>query len=124
MNRGQFLAGVSAQVLAQAVTGWSLLAHLADWQNASVWVAAPLVAALVVPFRHDGTLDERAVGNFGSAIAVSGILWWEVMLGSVDGILGGGGTSLGPVALLLLVSTVLFSLAGGMFWVLRSNEER
>ena len=123
MARGRLFAGVSAQVLAQAVTGWSLVAHLTDWQQASVWVAAPLVAALVVPFRHDGSLGDRALGNFGAAIVVSGVLWWEVLVGGVDGIVGGG-PWLGPLTLLLLASTVLFAFAGGMFWVLREEARR
>ncbi len=117
--RGKVMAGAVAQMLAQATAIWSLVIHFLDWQNASVWVAAPLAAAIVVPFRHDGSLKDRATSNFGAALIVAGLMWWEVALGGLDGLLGGGGFSLGVVAMLLLASTVLFALAGAMFWILR-----
>lgn len=119
--RGKVMAGATAQMLAQATAIWSLVIHFLDWQNASVWVAAPLVAAIVVPFRHDGSLKDRATSNFGAALIVAGLMWWEVALGGLDGLLGGTGFSLGVVAMLLLASTVLFALAGAMFWILRSE---
>lgn len=123
MSRGSPMAAALAQILAQTLTSWALLAHMAGWPDVSVWVAAPLLAAIVVPFRHDGTARHRAMGNLGAAVVASGILWWEILLEGLDGLLGGAGPTLGPVALLLLVATVLFALAGGLFW-LRREEER
>jgi hypothetical protein len=118
------MGGLLAQLLGQALASWTLVAHVADWQNASIWVAAPLLAAIVVPFRHDGTLHDRAKGNFGASLVVAGVLWWEVAIGGFDGILGGGGFSVGPIMLLMLTATVLFAVAGAFFWVLREGGSR
>lgn len=120
-TRAKVMAGASAQVLAQATASWSLVIHFLDWQNASVWIAAPLVAAIVVPFRHDGSLRDRATSNFGAALVVAGLMWWEVLFGGLDGLIGGGGFNLGVVAMLLIVSTVMFATAGAMFWLLRQE---
>ena len=118
------IAGPLAQILAQTLTSWALLAHVVAWPRISVWVVVPLVAALVVPFRHAGTFRDRARANFAAAVVASGILWWELLLGGLDGLLGGGGPALGPVALLLLAATVLFTLAGGLFWLRRGEDAR
>lgn len=115
--------GALAQILAQTLTSWALLAHVVAWPDVSIWVAVPLVAAIVVPFRHDGTPRDRALANFAAAVVASGILWWELLLGGLDGLLGGTGPTFGPVALLLLVSTVLFAVAGGLFWIRRREGE-
>jgi len=117
------MAGALAQVLAQAISGWALVAHMAGWPDVSIWVITPLAAALLVPFRHDGSWRSRAMGNFGSAAVVGGLLWWEILVGGLEGILGGTGFTIGPVALLMLVSTVLFSLAGAMFWLMRERDD-
>lgn len=123
-NRGRVITGVTSQVMAQAVTGWALLAHLAHWPDVSIWLLAPLGAAALVPFRHDGTFRDRATGNFGAALVVGGMFWWEATLGGLEGIVGGSGFTIGLVGLLMLVSTVLFALAGAMFWVLRPESDR
>lgn len=116
------LAGALAQVLAQATSAWALVAHVAGWPDVSIWVVTPLAAALLVPFRHDGSWRSRAMGNFGSAAVVGGLLWWEILVGGLEGIVDGTGFTIGPVALLMLVSTILFSLAGAMFWLLRERD--
>ena len=85
-----------------------------------MWVIAPLVAAIAVPFRHDGSLKDRATGNFGAAIVVAGLLLWEVALGGLKD----GGLGFGLVATLMLVSTVLFCIAGAFFWILREGDRR
>ena len=122
-TRSQITAGISAQIFGQILTGCALLAHLLDWQNVSVWVVAPLAAAALVPFRHDGSLRDRAVGNFGSASVVSGIFAWEFMIGGVDGILGGGlGALNGPFTLTTLAAAVLYAGAGAAFWLLREGR--
>lgn len=112
-----------SQILAQTVASWALLAHVVDWSRVSIFVAVPLLAAIVVPFRHDGSARDRALGNFAAAVVVSGILWWEILLDALDGLIGDGAVSLGPTSLLLLVATVLFTLAGGLFWVRRGDSE-
>lgn len=116
VSNGRLMGAIAAQILGQAVAAWGLIAHVVDWQNMSVWVITPLVAAIAAPFRHDGSLRDRATGNFGAATVVVGLLVWEIALGGVS---DGG---LGLVATLMLVATVLFSIAGAFFWVLR--EER
>jgi len=115
------MAAAAAQILGQALTSWGVLVHVAGWPDVSVWVIAPLVAAILVPFRHDGSLRDRATSNFGAAIVVAGIMWWELIEGGLDGILGGAGFTIGPVAMLLLTATVLFTIAGAVFWVLREE---
>lgn len=114
------MGAIGAQILGQAVASWGLLAHVVDWPNASVWVVAPLVAAIAVPFRHDGSLQDRARGNFGAAIVIAGLLMWEVAFGAIQG----GGLGFGAVATLMLVSTVLFSIAGAFFWIMREGAHR
>jgi hypothetical protein len=121
-TRGRVVAGLLAQILGQAVASWGLMAHLAGWPDVSIWMVAPVGAAILVPFRHDGTPKQRAIGNFGSAAVVSGMLWWEVLIGGFEGILGGGGITVGPVAMFMLAATVLFTLAGAMFWVVREDH--
>lgn len=121
-TRKQVLAGISAQIVAQVLTGCALLAHAFEWPDVSIWVVAPLAAAALVPFRHDGTLRDRAVGNFGAASVVAGMFGWEAMIGGVDGILGGGVSSLaGPFTLFTLAASVLFAVAGAAFWLLREG---
>lgn len=112
-----------SQILAQTLTSWALLAHITDWENFSPFVAVPLIAAIAVPFRHDGTARDRALANFGAAVVASGILWWEILLGALDGLTGGPGSALGTISLLLLVATVLFALSGGLFWLRRDDGE-
>lgn len=119
---GKLLAGGSAQILGQALTSWSLMAHLTTWPDVSIWVVAPLVAAIAVPFKHNGTFKDRATTNFAAALVVSGIMWWELMMGGLDGLLGGAGFTLAPVAMLLLTATVLFAFAGAVFWLLREED--
>ena len=124
-TRSQITAGLSAQILGQILTGCALLAHLLDWPEVSVWVVAPLAVAAIVPFRHDGSLHDRAVGNFGAASVVAGFFAWEVMIGGVDGLLGGGLGSLnGPFTLTTLAAAVLYSGAGAAFWLHREDRRR
>ena len=121
--RAKVTAGVLSQVSAQVLTGFALVVHLLDWTHASVWVAAPLGAALLVPFRHDGSLRDRAITNFSAASVVAGMFAWEVMIGGVEGIIGGtGGTVAASFILLTLTAAVLFGGAGAAFWLLRESR--
>jgi hypothetical protein len=122
--RAKVTAGALSQIAAQVLTGFALVVHLIDMPNASVWVAVPLGAALLVPFRHDGSLRDRAIGNFSAASVVAGMFAWEVVIGGVEGIFGGtGGAVAGPFILLTLASAVLFSGAGAAFWLLRDDRK-
>lgn len=124
MTAGRVHGAVLAQVLGQALTSWSLVAHIARWPDVSFLVVVSLVAAAVVPLRHDGSLKDRAAGNFGACLIVAGFMWWELLEGGLDSIIGGGGFGLGVEAVLLLAATVLFSLAGSLFWTLREDADR
>ncbi len=121
-TRGTITAAVLSQIGGQALTAWAILAHVATSAEVSIWVVLPLAAAMLVPFRHDGSLHDRAVGNFGSASVVAGMMLWEVALGGVDGILGGTDPVAGPFTLLTLVASVLFSAAGAAFWLHREDR--
>ena len=106
-----------AQILAQILTAWALVVHVAGWPEVSMWVVVFLVAAALCPFRHDGSFRDRAAGNFGAATVVAGFLWWDVLTSGFDSIFGGG-FSVGAEAMLMLTSAVLFSLAGALFWTM------
>ncbi len=123
MRHGRMTGAVLAQILAQVLTSWTLVAHLAGWPDVSVWVVAFLLTAALVPFRHDGSLRDRAAGNFGAGIVLAGVVWWEVIMSGFDAILGGAGFKLGFEAMLLLTAAVLFSVAGAMFWTMRDNGD-
>ena len=121
-GNGRLMAGGIAQILGQILTGCTMVSHVTGWPDVSVWVIAYLSAAILVPFRHNGSLKDRAAGNFGAGVVIAGFLWWEVLTSGLGGLLGGGGSGLGVEALLMLAATVLFTVAGAMFWLLR--EER
>lgn len=116
MDLGRTRGAVLAQAMGQALATWALLAHGTRWPDVSIWVIAFLLAAAVVPARHDGSHRDRAAGNFGAALALAGTLWWDVLADGLDSILGGGGFGLGAETLLMLTATVLFTVAGGLFW--------
>lgn len=120
MNGPQrIMIAIGAQVLAQALTAWSIVFAMLNAGEIPIWVVAPLLAASVVPLRHNGSFRDRAVSNFGASVTVGGVMWWEVMAGFLDGITGGGQTS-PPYALIMIGATVLFAVAGGLFF---STEE-
>ena len=121
MSKERLLAGGIAQVLGQALTAWALISHLTGWPEVSIWVVTFLVAAILVPFRHDGSLKDRAAGNFGAGIVIAGFLGWEVIIGGFEGVLGGTGFVLGAEAMMMLAATVLFVVAGAMFWLMREE---
>lgn len=123
MIRGRLNSAVLAQVMAQALTAWTLLVHVFRWPDVSLLELASLLAAAVVPFRHDGSLRDRAAGNFGAGLLIGGFLWWELIMGGLDSIVGGERLDLGAEVLFMLAATVLFTLAGAMFWTLRRNGE-
>ena len=115
------MAAPLAQILAQTLTTWAILFHVAAGPGASLWFVIPLAAALVVPFRHAGTFRDRAKANFAAAVVASGILWWELLALGLSGLLGGSGPASGLLVALLLTATVLYTLAGGLFWLGRDE---
>ena len=123
MTARRMFGAITAQILAQALTGWSLLMHVAGWPDVSVWVVTFLIAAVAVPFRHNGSLKDRAAGNFGAGLVLSGFFWWELIDHGLDSIVGGGGFELPVQGLLLLTATVLFSVAGAVFWMMREGGD-
>jgi len=121
MSKERLLAGGLAQGLGQALTAWALLAHLTGWPEVSIWVVAFLLAAILVPFRHDGSLKDRATGNFGAGIVIAGFLGWEIIIDGFEGVLGGNGFVLRAESMMMLAATVLFVVAGTMFWLMRDE---
>jgi hypothetical protein len=121
MGNGRLMAGGTAQILGQVLTGCALVSHVTGWPDVSVWVVAYLAAAILVPFRHNGSFKDRATGNFGAGIVIAGFLSWEVITSGLGGLVGGEGPGLGVDALMMLAATVLFTVAGAMFWVLREE---
>jgi hypothetical protein len=113
------MAAGLAQILGQAMTAWAGVFGFFTIESMSIWLIAPLFAAFVVPFRHDGSARDRAMSNFGAAIAVAGVFWWELLFGVMDGLLGTGGGLDAPFVLMMLTAAVLYSLAGGIFWINR-----
>lgn len=108
-------AAIGAQTLAQALTAWSIVFAVLNAGDIPIWLVAPLLAAAAVPLRHNGSFRDRAVSNFGASVTVGGVMWWEVIAGFLDGVTGGGQTS-PPYALIMVGATVLFAVAGGLFW--------
>jgi hypothetical protein len=111
-----------AQVLGQVLTACTLVVHVAAWPDVSIWVVSSLFAAMLVPFRHDGSLLDRATSNFGAGLVIAGFMWWEVIMGGLEGIAGGNGFTLTAQALMMLAATVLFTTAGAMFWLMRGRR--
>ncbi len=106
---------IGAQILAQALTGWSIVFAILNAGDIPIWLVAPLLAAAVVPLRHNGSFRDRAVSKVGASVTVGGVMWWEVIEGFLDGFMGGGQTT-APYALIMVGATVLFGVAGGLFW--------
>lgn len=120
MNR--VLAASVAQISAQALTAWAVVLSVVGGGEVSIWVVVPLAAAGIVPSRHDGTLKDRAVANFGASVTMGGVVWWEAMAGLMGGIGGSGGAFQTPYVLIMLTASALFTFAGAFFWTKR--EER
>ncbi len=120
MNR--VIAASLAQISAQALTAWAVVLSFLGGGEVSVWVVVPLMAAVVVPSRHDGSMYDRAVANFGASVTMGGVVWWEAMAGLLGGIGGSGGTLQTPYVLIMLTASALFTFSGAFFWTMR--EER
>lgn len=122
--KSRYLAAGMAQVLAQALTAWAVVISFMTDGEVSVWVVVPLAVAAVVPFRHDGSMHDRAVANFGASITMGGVVFWEAIASFLGGFGGAGGALQGPFVMMLLTSTALFTFSGGFFWTLREEAER
>ena len=119
MNSPRRIGAQAAQWLAQALTVWVFFGLLLEGSRTSV----VLLAALIVPFRTDGTPGDRAVGNFASAMLVWGMLMARLYGSFWDNVIWGPGeTVVTTFNLTLLTMTVLYVFAGAFFWV--DREER
>lgn len=122
-DRSRLLAAKSAQALAQALTGWGILAHLAGWPEVSPFVVLFALTALAVPLRRSADDRGAAVACFSAGLLTGGLVVTEVWLAGLDLLLGGlGGFSLGAFEMLLLAASVLFAFAGAFFWIGRTGE--
>ena len=119
MSEGRRRAARSSGILAQALTAWALVMLMPSGN----WISALfLFTALIVPFRTDGTLKDRAISNFSSGLVVWGVLTTQALDRLFDGFLRGGPSPLlTPHDLLLLTATVLFVFAGAFYWIHRDD---
>jgi len=108
------LAAWLAQLIAQTLTGWALMVHVMGG-HISIFTVAFAVTAFVLPLRHDGSARDKATNCFGSSLALAGLLGLTLMMS----LLGGGLTT---EDVLLLTATVLYSLAGGLYWIRRDDD--
>jgi hypothetical protein len=109
MPSGGSVAAQLAQTAAQTLTAWALLVHLMGL-DPSAFTVAFAVAAFSLPLRHDGTRRDRAKTCFSASLVLAGLIGFELALG----LLGGG---VATEDLLLLTATVLYSVAGALYWV-------
>ena len=111
---GRTLAPRLAQMIAQALTGWALLIHVMGGEI-SVFTVAFAVTAFALPLRHDGSARDKATSCFGASLVLASLLGLTLMMS----LLGGG---LSTEDMLLLTATVLYSLAGGLYWIRRDDD--
>ncbi len=112
---GRTLAARLAQMLAQTLTGWALLIHVMGGEI-SVFTVAFAVTAFSLPLRHDGSFRDQAKNCFSASLVLASLIGLELMMS----LLGGG---LAPEDLMLLTATVLFSLAGGLYWIRQDDDK-
>lgn len=119
MSLGRRIGAQSAQWLAQALTLWALFGLLVQGVSGT---SVLLLAALLVPFRSDGSAGDRAVGNFASGLIVWGILMRRLYGTFLDTIIWGPGeTVVTEFNLTLLTMAVLYMFAGAFLWVEREE---
>jgi len=112
---GKAFAAQAAQVLAQALTAWAVLLSFMNG-SPDIFTAAFGLTALLLPLRHNGSSRDRATNCFGASLALASVIGFSLIMGLV----GGG---IATETLLLLTATVLFSLAGGLHWVRRDEDD-
>ena len=121
MSIGRRAGAEAAQLSAQALTVWALFGLFIEGGRTTCVV---LLAALLVPFRTDGSAGDRAVGNFASALLVWGILIARLYGLFLDTIIWGPGeTMYTTFNLALLTMTVLYVFAGAFFWIEREERD-
>lgn len=116
------LAATLAQALGQALALWAVIAHVIAWPAASVFVVGFLVTAVVVPLRHDGTLPDRAMGNFIAAAVCAAMFFRELLYSGIDVIAGSGFTG-GTAAIVMLCAAVMFTTSGAFFWGVAQRQD-
>jgi len=112
---GRAFAAQAAQILAQALTAWAVVISFMDGRP-DVFTTAFALTAFLLPLRHDNSSRGRAMSCFGASLALASVIGFALIMGLV----GGGVTT---ETLLLLTATVLFSLAGGLHWVRRDEDD-
>lgn len=112
---GKAFAAQAAQVLAQALTAWAVLISFMNGRP-DVFIATFALTAVLLPLRHNGSSRDRATNCFGASLALASVIGFSLIMGLV----GGG---IATETLLLLTATVLFSLAGGLHWVRRDEDD-
>jgi hypothetical protein len=119
MTQGsRLLSAKLAQALAQALTGWAVLAHLFGSSEISPFVVFFAVTAVAVPMKRAVGDRAAAVACFSSGLLTSGLVVTEVLTAGFDFVLGGfGGFSIGLFEMLLLAASVLFAFAGAFYWI-------
>ena len=119
MGEGRRRAARLSGIMAQALTAWALVMLIPSWN----WISAVLLlAALLVPFRTDGTNRDRAISNFSSGLVLWGVLSTHALDGLLDRLLHGGASPiLTSLHLIMVTATVLFVFAGAFYWIHRDD---
>lgn len=112
---GRTFAARAAQISAQALTAWALWVHVLGGEL-DVFTLFFGAAAFALPLRRHRTSRDRAMTCFGASIALSWLIGFKVIMGLV-------GQGMSTLTILLLTATVLFSVAGGLFWIRDEDED-
>ena len=112
---GKAFAAEAAQMIAQALTAWAVLLSFMNGAP-DIFTAAFGLTAFLLPLRHNGSSRDRATNCFSASLALASVIGFSLIMGLV-----GGGVS--TETLLLLTATVLFSLAGGLHWIRRHEDD-
>jgi len=112
---GKAFAAEAAQISAQALTAWAVLLSFMNGRP-DIFTVAFALTAFLLPLRHDGSNRDRATSCFGASLALASVIGFSLIMGLV-----GGGVR--TETLLLLTATVLFSLAGGLHWIRRHEDD-
>ena len=113
---GRTFAARTALALAQALTAWGMAAHVVGPGDLSPFVVGFAMAALAVTLRRSTTSRGRGLACFSAGALVAGLLLGALVESGLL-LLGGAGLDALPVAeLILVVASVLFALAGALYW--------
>ncbi len=116
------LAADLATTLGQVLTAWAVVFHVLGPAPTSLFYLMFGATALAVTLRASESLEARAKACFSAALIAAGLL----ITGLVESgllLLGGGPlrVALPTDLLLLLVASVLYTMAGAFYWTERSE---